>query len=696
MRDFWKALSVRAKLDLPASGAGPKVSRRLIVLGAAFLAWAAIIIGRLIHLQVLKHAELLHLAELQQEKTVPVEAPRGAIHDRSGQTLAHSVPVDSVCVNPMRVPDMAVAADILSRVLDLDRAALLEGMTAASKAQKSRGFFWVKRKITPQEAERLRSLRLDWIEFRRESKRRYPKGALAAHVVGSVGHDEQGNAGVEMSLNRELRGAPGKMRVVRDVRLRTFSSEVIVPPQPGANLTLTIDERLQFFAERELKKAGAQYQERGGPQVTGRVVVMNPHTGDVLALASYPAFDPAQPVAPGGDLSARTNLAVSTPFEPGSCFKVITLATALETGKVRPDTSINCRGGVLMLAGRTVHEAKRGYGFLTVEEILAKSSNIGAILVGQRVGEEDMHRYMRLFGFGSPTGIPLPYESPGRVRDLKKWEKTSLASMSMGHEVSTTALQLAQACSVIANGGLLVRPRLVLRRQRPGGAAEEIPVRRPEQILQARTAFAMRMMMRTVVEHGTGGAARLKGYSAAGKTGSAQIYDYEARKYTHYYNASFMGFAPVAKPAVVVVATLNNVRKFGGVVAAPVFREVTTAALRLMEVPRDLPEKPAVPRAEPVDEDDVAIAEFASPGPPPENVAAATAEAVAEEPFEGPSWLGPTVPNFRGKTLRAVVEESQARGLPVVFSGSGIARAQAPQAGAVLPPGASIHVQFAR
>lgn len=658
-----------------------QATNRLMLVGGIALVWALAIVGRLVYLQIFRHETFLRQAEQQQSKLVELQAPRGAIFDRAERPLAMSLPVDSVCINPMRAPEFSVAAGILSPILGLDRQELLDRMRAA--AGRRRGFMWVKRKISPEESERLRSLGLEWIEFRKESQRYYPKGSLASHLVGAVDHEENGNAGVEQSLNDELRGRTGSARLLTDVRHKSISSQISAAALPGMNVTLTIDERIQFVAERELRQAAELHQ-----CATGSLVVMNPHNGEVLALASFPSFDANQPVISKEDLEKRANHTVSVPFEPGSVFKIVTLTAALETTDLHPQTIIPCGSGRIRLFGRVIHD-HHAYSALPMADVLANSSNIGAIQIGLRVGEERLLEYVRRFGFGRVTGIPLPAESPGMVWDLKDWGKTSIGSVAMGHEISATTLQLAQATSVFANGGMLVNPRLVLHTQRPGEKPEAPPVNAPRRVIQPETAIIMRQMMERVVLHGTGRRARLDGYTAGGKTGSAQIFDLESGRYTHRYNASFVGFAPVGNPVVVVAVTLNGASKFGGAVAAPVFREVAMAALRLLDVPRDLPDTPPSREDEPVDFADLAIADLGSP-------ALLLPEPGTPEQYPARDLWGPKVPNFYGKTVRAVMEESSARGLPVEFVGSGIARAQFPPAGSILPRGEHVRIQLAR
>ena len=560
-----------------------RADKRLMWFGGAILFWGAAILIRLFSLQVLHHSDYLRAAHNQQEATVEIAAPRGSIFDRSGQLLAGSVKRDSVYIDPLQVPDLQVASAILAGVLQIDRASLYGRMQWYAANQ--RGFMWVARTIELEQYERLRSLHLDWIRFENESRRNYPRNTLAAHVIGAVDGEETGQWGLEKSLEEDLRGLPGSVRVLTDAKGRGIDSHEETEPRPGADLTLTIDERIQLPAQEAIARAVLESHGE-----SGSVVVMDPYRGDILAIASYPPFDPNQPPGRGENPTARFNHAVSVPFEPGSVFKVITLSAALETTDLQPGSMINCGNGSFTMAGRTVHEAHHGYGTMPMEMVLAKSSNIGAIQIGLRVGSAKLYEYVRRFGLGARTGIQLPAESPGIVRKLTKWRTTSLMSVSMGHEVGVTTLQLAQACSAVANGGLLVPPRLILKK-----GAETVPVVSPHRILKPETAITMRKMMEGVVLYGTGKRyANLKGYSSAGKTGSAQIFDYATGHYTHSYNASFMGFAPVTNPAIVVVVTVNKTKGgsagYGGPVAGPVFREVITEALRVLDVPRDLPD----------------------------------------------------------------------------------------------------------
>jgi cell division protein FtsI (penicillin-binding protein 3) len=678
----------------------PLATKRVHVLVRVAFIWAALILARLFQLQVIQHPKFAEMAREQQQKVEEIKAPRGAILDRYGQRLAMSLPAESVVVDPLRVPDLSVAAEVLSKVLNLDARDLLAKLKTA--VDDHRGFLWVKRKITRDEARRLRALDLEWIEFRTESERFYPNRSLAAHVIGSVDFQEDGNGGVEQSLNDQLTGHVGEMLVTEDVQRRGFASQMESEAQPGGDVRLTIDSRIQFVAEQELAKMVALHHAK-----SGSLVAMDPRTGDILAMANVPTFDPNEPPKPGG-AAARENLAVSAPFEPGSVYKVITLSSALETTRLRPESMINCGNGSINLFGRIIHDHSR-YASLSMADVLARSSNIGAINIGLQVGDKNLYTYIRRFGFGKKTGLPLPGESSGMVRPLRVWQKSSIGSVAMGHEIGVTTVQLAQACAVIASGGFLLKPRLLM----------DAPKVDPVRVLRPETAITMRSMMEGVVikPYGTGHKyARLIGYTSAGKTGTAQIYDNRIHQYTHMYNASFMGFAPVTNPRIVIVVTINGTEGtvgYGGPTSAPVFREVAAAGLRVMDVPKDLPGMVPSEGSDRADENDVAIADLGSSIPPPlvlagdavaadDRPVASANSAVDQRIFSAPGGsslqdlAGPRVPNFQGKTVRNVIEQAAAMGIPVEFTGSGIARAQFPEPGAILPSGRWVRVQFGR
>src|ERR1035437_3610795 len=413
-------------------------TKRLLWLLRALIVWVVAIFLRLVWLQVLQHDDLLRQAQSQQQRVVPIQAQRGSILDRSGQPLAKSLPAESVLVNPKRIKDAAVAANLLAPILGLDPGQLAEKIRTASR--RDLGFLWVKRKVTASEAERVRSYHLEFVEFRPETRRFYPHGQLAAHVLGSVGianpNDtiEQGTAGVELQLDDDLAGVPGQMRVFNDVKQNPYDSVVARKPEPGADITLTIDQNLQYEAEKEIARAA---QASGAK--SGSIVVLNPNNGEILAMANWPTFDPNEPPSPGETPGARSNLAVAAPFEPGSVFKVITLAAALESTNLTPETLIKRGNGRITLFRRVIHDHNR-YSTLSMADVLANSSNIGAIQIGLKVGEQKLYEYVRKFGFGRKTGIELPGESAGMLRRLSQWEPTSIGSVAMGHEVGTTSI----------------------------------------------------------------------------------------------------------------------------------------------------------------------------------------------------------------------------------------------------------------
>jgi cell division protein FtsI (penicillin-binding protein 3) len=659
------------------------VERRLTWLAVLVLAWGGAIFYKLVSLQVIHHQEYVSQARQHQEVVRQIPAPRGTIFDRNGQPLAMSIPTETVYVNPLKLPDIGVAADILSQFLHLDRVELYGQLKNAY--ENHRGYQIIKKKITFDEGQHLHNVAFDWIKIQTDSQRHYPNGSLAAHILGGVDFSEHGNGGVEKALDSELRGVPGEERLLTDVKRRGIDSQNASEARPGTPITLTIDERLQFVAERELAAGVAAHNA-----VSGSIVVMNPNTGDILAMASYPTFDPNTPPITYEDVVHRQNHATSVPFEPGSVFKLVTLSAALETTHLRPETMIDCGRGSITLFGRTIHEAHGGYGTIPMADVLKHSSNVGAIRIGLTVGSANMYDYVKRFGFGERSGVPLPGESRGRLRKLKQWGSTSLASLSMGQEVSVTTLQLARAVSALANGGLLVSPRLVLKRGNKPEAAQP-----PVRILQAETAITMRQMMEGVVLPGGTGypEARLAGYSVGGKTGSAQIFDFATRHYTHNYNGSFVGLVPLTNPTMVVVVTLNGTHGtngYGGRAAAPVFHAVTTEALRLLEVPKDLPDDPPakVAAKSAAADEDVAIAGL---GDEP-NILLDSED--GDEP--APVVQGPTVPNFKGKSMRDVMAEAASKGLIILPAGSGVARVQYPAAGSALHEGERIRVQFSR
>jgi cell division protein FtsI (penicillin-binding protein 3) len=655
---------------------------RLVFLARGAILWFLIVFARLVQIQVFRHDELRTKSDNQAIRKREIRAQRGSILDRNGMPLAMSLERETVLVNPMRIPDVGVTADLFSSLLNVDREELYNRILMARS--QDQGYLAIKKHVTIPEADRIRSINLDYVDFEKESIRIYPKGMLAAHVLGGVDHTQHGNAGLEMAMDEDLDGVAGVARTTSDSRRHILERLIESPSQAGKDVTLTIDERIQFPVEKILKAAVIEHGA-----LTGSAVVLRVGTGEILAMASYPTFDPNEPLGPDESMKNRLNTAVAAPFEPGSVFKVITLSAALETTELRPESVINCGNGSISLPGGRVVRDTHSYGALSMADVLAKSSNGGAIRIGLHVGKANLDEYVQKFGFGKTIGLPLPAETPGMLHSLKRWTDDSLASISMGHEVAVTTLQLAQACSVVANNGVLVKPHLIAKTQRRGESAEYTKPDRGKVVLKPETSFMMRQMMEGVILRGTGRyTARLEQYTAGGKTGSAQMFDTKTHKYTKRYNDSFMGFAPVTNPQIVVVVTLTGAAQLASVVAGPSFKQISLAALRRLGIPKDIPED--APRI--IDhsevESDLAIAEL-SQGPPDED------EGIAGEANPADA-SGPKVPDFHGKTMRAVLEESTAKGLEVELSGKGIARSQNPPAGTVLGRGGRIKVQFTR
>jgi cell division protein FtsI (penicillin-binding protein 3) len=691
-------------MQTPPTAPLSKSTQRLIILGLILVGWSLLIVLRLIQFQVFAHEELAKKGQRQQQKFEVIEAPRGAILDRDGNYLAISSPSQFAVVDPKRIPDKAIASSLLARVLNLDAAKLQTAMEMVASRKRHNGYLVVDPKVSDDKANELRALNLDWLEIRQGSLRTYPNHDLAAHVIGDVDAEGQGSAGIELKLDKDLTGTPGLRRVNIDVRREGYASEVAKSPVEGKNIGLTIDSELQQVAQEAIASAvTANHADHGS------IVAIDPNNGEILALANYPTYDPNERLMIGEKPHGREDLAVVAPYEPGSVFKVITVSAALETTRLTPDTIIPCAGGVLRIFGRTIHDAEGGHGDLSMADVLAKSSNVGAIRIGMDVGAPNMYEYVRRFGVGQRTGIQLPAEAPGMLRPLRRWQATSLASVSFGHEISVTTVQLARIGSVIANGGFLIHPHVVAWKQAPGGPKEIPQFAPPRQVLKPQTVITMRQLMRRVVlPGGTASHLHLVGYTLAGKTGTAQIFDFAHHVYTHRYNASFMGFAPMNNPSVLVVVTIAGTTGeagFGAHASGPAFELVASAALRLREVPHDVPQeieameqKQLADRAkhkskekEPVDADTLASADLVTPPTDQE-----MREATGDDQDANPPSDGPKTPDFLGKTVKEVVELAAGQGIDVDLWGDGVARAQSIPPGSAIGPGEHVGVRFSR
>ena len=541
--------------------------------------WAGAICLRLVYLQIFRYGDFEQRAQRQQQRTTEVAAKRGIIYDRAGRELAMSVSVDSVFAVPAEIPDLAGTISLVARITKADPRELL------AKCQAARTFCWVARKADAETADRIRSMNLRGIYFQKESKRFYPKRELAAQVLGYVGMDDEGLSGIERADDDELRGKPGRMLISVDARRKWFGS-VEKQPDPGENVVLTIDEKIQYIAERELETAMQQTHAE-----SGTVVVENPKTGEILALANRPTFNPnlARDITP----QKLKDHAVSDVYEPGSTFKVVTIAAALEEKLTRPDEMFDCQMGSIVINGMRIRDSKP-HGLLSVAGILAESSDVGAIKIALRLGEERFYKYIRAFGFGQQTGIELPGETRGLTKPLNRWSKVSIGAISMGQEIGVTPLQLVAMISTIANDGVWTAAANRCRHHRDPQGTPQMVAFHPgvqRRVISPMTAAQMKQMMQGVVLHGTGKKAILEGYSSAGKTGTAQKVDPATHAYSHTkYVASFAGFAPINDPAITVAVILDSAVGLhqGGQVSAPVFQRVTQQVLEYLHTPHDV------------------------------------------------------------------------------------------------------------
>jgi cell division protein FtsI (penicillin-binding protein 3) len=669
-------------------------ARRSLLLAGGMVAWMLAVTLRLYDLQVIQYLPLLKRAEQEQERTVEITPQRGTIYDRNLHPLAMSLPASSIYAVPDQLGDPGLAAKLLASILGLDATDLTESFKTY------RTFCWVERKVTADQAARVKSLHLRGIYFEQESKRFYPKGDLAAQVLGYVGMDDRGLGGIEYSMDAQLRGQPGRILLVDDARHQSLLSTEW-RGKPGRNVVLTIDENIQYFAEQALDAAVKKFHAAGGT-----AIVQNPYTGEILAMANAPRFNPNNYQA--SPPQNRINRAVQWVYEPGSTFKLVTVSSALQEGLAQQNEIVNCQDGQIVLAGHVIHDHER-FGDLTVGGILAQSSDVGAIKLGLRLGEQRFYHYIRLFGFGSLTHIGLPGETPGLVRPPNLWSGIGIGEMSMGQAIGVTPLQMADAFSTIANGGILIQPRIV-RETFLGKDHEPAPPPYGRRVVSEKTAAEMRQMLAGVVEHGTGVPAQLQGYTAAGKTGTSQKINAFGRYSHRQYVGSFIGFAPAEKPAITILVVIDTPvgAIYGAQVAAPAFRTIAEQTLNYLNVPQDHPTRwlqadshlAAVPRRQ--------QRSGASANSPlePETAGAATPpyEAVAyHKPTPAGSGMvlmneGPTitVPNLTSLAARTAIEECQKLGLSLEMFGTGLAVQQDPPAGSRVARGSAVKVLFAR
>jgi len=653
----------------------------LLIIGVL---WIVAIACRMGWLQLVQYQSYLTRARRQQEHLMEISPERGMIYDRNGRELAISTPVESCFANPAEISDPAMVAGLLSHVLDLPQPEL------ETKLREKRFFVWIRRKLPPGISGRIAALNLRGIYLRTENQRYYPQGILAAHSLGYVNTDGLGLGGIEYQLDKQIRGRSGQMLVLEDARGRWLDRR-ITPPTPGADIVLTLDQNIQFIVQKELSAEMALSHAKSGV-----VVVQNPANGEILVM----------------------NRAVGAAYEPGSTFKLITLAGALEEGITNPAEVVDCQMGKIVVAGRLIHDHKP-FGLLSVADILAKSSDIGTIKIGLRLGAPKFYQYIRAFGFGASTGIELPGENPGMLRHVENWSASSIGSLAMGQEISVNPLQLISAVSSIANGGTVYRPRIVKEIRRAG--QREIPVAPlPTRSLSPGTAATVRHMMEGVIlQGGTGKAAQLAGYSVAGKTGTAQKIDPTTGRYSAtQYIASFVGFAPVNNPPVTVLVVLDSPvgLHMGGDTAAPMFKRIMEQVLAYIGVPHDQPLSPQqeqfarqIAPAEPSEEggfdtpgDSIADTQLAmravTEPDSPKLVQAGELQPGAGALQTASFAEGASVPapNFTGRSVREVAEACMQLGLNPMLIGTGIALEQSPEPGTLIPPGGRVTIRFSR
>jgi cell division protein FtsI (penicillin-binding protein 3) len=550
---------------------------RLYLLAGMFVFWCSAICARLVYLQIFSYGRFEQRAQHQQQRTEEVSARRGVIYDRQGRELAMSINVDSVFAVPTEMPNPASTISLVARITRQDPRELL------AKCGAAKTFCWVARKPDPEISARIRSLNLRGIYFEKESKRYYPKNELAAQVLGYVGMDDAGLSGIEREYEGELHGRPGQMLISVDARKKWFGS-VEKQPEPGQNVVLTIDEKIQYIAERELE-AGMEQTHA----IAGTVIVENPRTGEILALANRPTFNPnlSRAITP----EKLKNHAVSDVYEPGSTFKLVTISGALEEKVTNPNEMFDCQMGAIVYNGMRIRDS-RPHGLLTVSDVLAESSDVGSIKIGLRLGDDRFYKYIRAFGFGQQTGIELPGETRGLTKPVSRWSKVSIAAISMGQEIGITPLQLTGLISTMANDGIYVAPRITAATIQPQSTPQTVAFHpaNEHRVISSLTAAQMRQMMQGVVLHGTGTKAKLIGYTSAGKTGTAQKVDPATHAYSHTkYVASFAGFAPINDPAITVVVVLDSAVGLhqGGQVSAPVFTRIAQQVLEYLHTPHD-------------------------------------------------------------------------------------------------------------
>ena len=561
---------------IPNKTANNRTRLRIGVVGAFFMAALVVISFQAVRLHVYKGAWLSEKAARQYERAMVVQGRRGTITDRNGSPLAMSIDSPSIAAYPHRIKDIRSATKRLAKALNQPREHILDKL--ASK----RNFIWLKRQATPRQADAVRALEIKGVDFINEHKRYYPGKTLAAQLVGFSGIDGHGLEGMEFSFDSHLKGREREISFVRDALGRRFKdARIPLNLASGNNVVLTIDQTIQHIAHKALAASVETHQAK-----SGMAVVMAPASGEVLALAHYPFFNPNS----YGDFDRQLwrNRAVTDQFEPGSTMKIFSVAAAIDSGVCAPSTIFYCEKGSYHIGRNTIHDTK-SHGWLSLQQIVKYSSNIGSVKMAEQLGARELYNYLRAFGFGQRSGINCPGETAGSVSSYKVWSAMDTAAIAFGQGISVSALQLTAAAAAISNDGLLMKPLLVkavtdsrgrtLKRYSPE------PVRR---VISAQSAATMRRILKTVItEGGTGVKAAVDGYTAGGKTGTAQKIDETGTYAADRYVSSFIGFVPVEHPELVILVVVDEpqVQRYGGIVAAPVFRQIALKSLTYLNIP---------------------------------------------------------------------------------------------------------------
>src|SRR5918993_3400668 len=682
----------------------PDVSIRRTLFVAAFVVfWMLGISARLVYLQVSKHEKLVARAQKQQQEAVPTTPQRGPVLDRQGRELARSIDTLSVFIAPeefdKKTPEQTTGeiectSSALATVLGLEPRELFTRITDARKSGSR--FIWLARRLPADQAAQIEALNPTGVHMRKEPKRFYPNGPLASSILGFVGLDGNGLAGIEQVYNERISGEPGKLFIERDSRGGAYESTE-VPGRPGHTVVLTIDQTIQYHAEAALTTAITQSNAK-----SGTAIVLDPRTGEILALANAPTFDPNNvgAVSP----ATRANWALQHIYEPGSTFKIVAFSAALEKGLVKPTDRIDCQMGSITVAKRVIRDHTR-FGSLTITEALAKSSNVAAIKLGLKVGDPEMHQYITRFGFGSRTGIELPGETAGILHPLKRWQPSSIGSVAIGQEIGVTPLQMVAAFGALANDGVRISPHLIREIRNSAGTSIYRPNPEQRRVINQETARALRGMLEDVTLNGTAKAAQLDGYTAAGKTGTSQKIDPKTRTYsTTKHVASFVGFAPVNNPAVVIVVVIDEPvgAYHGGDVAAPIFREIAERILPELGVMPDTDFKTPTELIAQTKSSPEQIAKRQEEVTRDEQTRAATMPRSSRDNRGGEVVYAVAtnraivMPDLSGRSVRDVAQTCAQLGMQLEAHGEGRVVKQWPAVGSELKSGQTVYVEFGR